>query len=873
MSVRGKGQLPRRSFGGPTDESALDVNDNLSPNEVASPRTLGGAGRVSFGTMNHRPSFLARWRRGGQDEESAGATPRSPMPERPPIPSMIQPANEPESTPLPKLSMIVFCITMLGEFLCANVCTPFLLFMVESFGETEDEAEIAFNTGVLVSVFFLTQFLTSLLWATIAQKHGTRIVLTTSLLGSAATVAIFGTSTSLKQALCVRLLQGIFGGAVGVARGSVAFITDPSNEGRAYAILGFCWGFGGVAGAIIGGTFERPADKWPETFASIPLFTTYPYLLPSLIAASITFIGSFLSLFLGPNGGPREGAIQLPPEKLDSEPVAEGTAAPPSPGPLFEDLERPTSLTGTLKKKISQRLSGILGSPDIAGSPPSSSPQPPVPLTSGSRMDRRTFSRTSRANGSAYGYSTYRNRVASSSAAVRRGSTSSSTLNATLRRASMSSAGRRRRGSNWDALRESDPSDMNFAQRLLMANENAVTHIADLWVAAAMNVDNEEVFESESDYGSDEEGTDFGDVLEDDTQEDAPSSPTSSPTRGRRPSSVSQSTRRQSTGHRASFSTNRQAPLGTMRRPTAMQLPGRTPSFTLQSPDGHPTLTRRASNTPTIFSHAGVKTPPAVLDAQQLLQRGGDPETPQGDSLAPILESRGHSVAEGHVRGEEMDAEAALGEKSPSLASQLPILVIVQYGLLALHSTTHDQLFMSYLVTDYKSGGLNLTAGHFAQLIALMCLAQIAYQFVLYPNIGPPRGRFSHLAMFRIGSFLFIPSYLVVVLFRVFASEGDGGNFLLMTGLAVSMAVRFCGATFGYTAVSVLLNYMTPPQTVSLANGIAQSIVSLARFFGPILGGTLWSVSTEGNPGGYWIGFACCAGFTAVALLHSFFIR
>ena len=110
MSVRGKGQLPRRSFGGPTDESALDVNDNLSPNEAASPRTLGGAERVSFGTMNHRPSFLARWRRGGQDEESAGATPRSPMPERPPIPSMIQPANEPESTPLPKLSMIVFCI-------------------------------------------------------------------------------------------------------------------------------------------------------------------------------------------------------------------------------------------------------------------------------------------------------------------------------------------------------------------------------------------------------------------------------------------------------------------------------------------------------------------------------------------------------------------------------------------------------------------------------------------------------------------------------------------------------------------------------------------------------------------------------------------
>jgi len=67
---------------------------------------------------------------------------------------------------------------------------------------------------------------------------------------------MFGTSTSLKQAIVIRLMQGIFAGAIGVARGCVTVVTDPSNEGRAYAILGFCWGFGGVAGAIIGGACE-----------------------------------------------------------------------------------------------------------------------------------------------------------------------------------------------------------------------------------------------------------------------------------------------------------------------------------------------------------------------------------------------------------------------------------------------------------------------------------------------------------------------------------------------------------------------------------------------------------------------------------------
>lgn len=48
--------------------------------------------------------------------------------------------------------------------------------------------------------------------------------------------------------------------------------------------------------------------------------------------------------------------------------------------------------------------------------------------------------------------------------------------------------------------------------------------------------------------------------------------------------------------------------------------------------------------------------------------------------------------------------------------------------------------------------------------------------------ISPPRGRFSHLAMFRLGSFLFIPAYLTVILYRVFASASDDGNFFLMAG-------------------------------------------------------------------------------------------
>lgn len=793
-----------RTFG------VLDAQEDADPVQPAPTSAVRRVlSRLSFTSSKGRPSFL-----GGGDEEGA---------EQAPIPTMAQ--GETDSTPLPKLSMLVLSITMLGEFLSANVSTPFLLFMVKGFGGLADDAEVALWTGILVSTFFLTQFLTSLLWATVAEKHGRRAVLVVSLLGTAVTCLMFGTATSLMQAVCIRLLQGVFAGSVGVARGSVAFITDPSNEGRAYAILGFCWGFGGVAGAIIGGSFESPADKWPGIFKDIWLFNAYPYLLPCAIASAIMLSGSILACFLGPDGGPREGAIQLPPEKDHNHPtIIEEEEAVGLDSP-FEDEE--SGGLSNLKKKLSRRFSNMFAKrvPDAQIQSDGPSTSSPVPMNIPTSDRSRTFSRTSRVNGSAYGYSgAYRSRLLSSTP-----------LGA--RRGSFASTLRQRRGSNFDAIRDQpDTPDLNFAQRLLMANENAVTNIADLWVASAMNVDNDDVFESDDEQEEDD-GVAFGsDAM--DGLEGGPSSVSSRPSRTRhRPSNASlvpPPLRRLSSVRRSS-----------LRRPSVTFTP------TLQS------MHRRPSIVPSIFSHTGVRTPPALLEAQKLLLAEDE------DHLGTIEESRQPSQA---------DAES-LREAPPSLASQLPILIIVQYGVMALHTTTHDQIFMSYLVSQYEAGGLNLNAGHFAQLIALMCFVQIAYQFYLYPNMGPPRGRFSHLAMFRIGTILFIPSYLTVVLYRPLASAEDGGNALLMIALTISTAIRYAGTVFGYTAISILLNYMTPPAAVGYANGIAQSIVSLARCVGPVIGGYLWSASVQIHPSGYYLGFVVCAAVCALTVAQSFLIR
>ncbi|KAH9926841.1 hypothetical protein B0H21DRAFT_763768 [Amylocystis lapponica] len=753
-------QPPRRTFG--AEDSALD--DQESPSHLAG--AAQGRGRVSFSGFNRRPSLLGRWR--NSTDEETGAIP-SPTRQRPAIPSALQQADEVYATPLPALSMIVLSITLLGEFLSANVSAPFILFMVQGFGQFPDEARAGYWTGILASTFFLTQFLTSLLWVR-------------SLYVSAITCCLFGTSTSLQQAVAIRLMQGIFAGAVGVARGCITTVERTHLRVRFIISLfsqhsppcSFCWGFGGVAGAIVGGTFESPAVKWPSVFAGVPLFNRLV-------------------------------------EKTDAIPEDEATPTTP----FFEDHER-HSAYGSLRSKLSGYFTKR--SQD-ANEAPSSPPQPrdeAVPLsTTPSQMAKaRSSSQTSRANGSAYGYSgAYRSRLSSAFGGER---------------GSMAVSMRRKRGSN------AEDCDLNFAQRLLMANENAVTNIADLWVASAMNADNEDPFESDSEFGDEEQDIEGTERAIDDTDE-----LDDSDVFGSRPLVQPDLSRRES--------------LPVSIRSLSKRPHAPTFRFLLGAPPADEMSPRRMS----IFSHVGVRTPPAVLEAQQLLMRTEEP----ADSLAPISES-------GRA-GPQHSAEQE-SEKEPSLMSQLPVLIIIQYGLLALHSTTHDQIFYLYLVSKYPLGGLNLNAGHFSQLIALMCLAQIAYQFYLYP---PPRGRFSHLSMFRIGSLLFIPSYLSVILYRVLASPDTDGNPVLMGALALSTAIRFCGGTFAYTAVSVLLNYMSPPHVVGFANGIAQSIVSLARFFGPILGGTLWSTSVEHGPEGYPLGFIVCAGACALAVAHSFFIR
>ncbi|CAO1612908.1 unnamed protein product [Sympodiomycopsis kandeliae] len=948
---------------------------------------------------------------------------------KPQIPTLLPNPEAPPSNPIPLVPFTVLCLVCFGEFSSAGVAGPFLFFMIESF-KVGGESEVGFWAGIVSSVFFFAQFLTSLLWASIAEKYGRRSVLLASLCGNAITLAIFGASTNLKMAITVRLAQGLFNGAVGVAKGAIRDLTDSTNEGRAYAILGFAWGFGGILGPILGGVLEHPVDKFPWLFGNMELFKQYPYLLPCLAGASFTTLGAFLSLFIGPDGGPREGRIKLETSGTAEEGTAAaggndmhsehgGTRAAPSARNPFGAGERDASdnANGSLTRSAGKRISGYFGqdgqathqsggqgttgSSDTvrggedhnsaaassismaptgagAGLPRTFTQQvdeetggPPSPIDSDDEgtivtaSNRRRiganqnptswrFSRTEErrrgilGGGTAYGYEpssvggggrrqsrssalsgpqeleaarqNIRNRQLSFNA-LGAGNASANNSNINANRLSFANSAM---GSAFDYAPDFEavgedpalapqPRRLNFAQRFLLANDDAVSSITDLWVAAAINgdeaysaLDDEDYFDEgeEGEEGGEDgdEGANDSQVIDGDSSFDDGDSANDVPEDDDAAGKASGITDpRTGTGSAAgrrpylpplNFAQRRSTRAGSSySRPRSMRLgsfaAGRMPS--LYSNTGIDLPSPWSELPPNV---EGLQSPegsliPAPAAAVATKQPGGyDP------TLAGIPESAsarntvgrgyGEQVADERqrllqdARPEASNIKVVKAPAQPSLFALLPMTIIAHYALMAFHSATVDQVFMAFLVTPYSSGGLGLTAAHYAELISAMAFCQIGFQFYFYPKIGPPQGKWSHLSMMRLGTLFHPIAYLSFPLLRNFLHPST--DALVMTFMILFASMRWLANVCAFTAVSILMNALCPPNLVPLANGLAQTTSSAARFIGPIIGGVVWAKGIEGGvenhswPLNYHLGFEFVGLVAFCGFLHAFFV-
>ncbi|KNC99651.1 uncharacterized protein SPPG_09241 [Spizellomyces punctatus DAOM BR117] len=73
-------------------------------------------------------------------------------------------------------------------------------------------------------------------------------------------------------------------------------VTDNSNRGRAFSLLGLSMGIGSICGPMVGGLLSQPALTFPSWFDT-PFWREYPFLLPCLVSAAVSTIGFTIGYF------------------------------------------------------------------------------------------------------------------------------------------------------------------------------------------------------------------------------------------------------------------------------------------------------------------------------------------------------------------------------------------------------------------------------------------------------------------------------------------------------------------------------------------------------------------------------------------------
>lgn len=198
------------------------------------------------------------------------------------------PRNEEDDKPLPKLQIALLCYARLVEPIAFFSIFPFVNQMLEETGDL-DEADVGFYSGLIESLFSLTQMLLMIPWGRAADKYGRKPVLVGSLVGVTIATSLFGLSTKIWQMILFRCLAGVFAGTIVTIRSMLSEHSTPRTQARAFSWFAFTNNLGIFLGPLIGGVFANVADQYPRIFGNIQFFKDYPYALPG-------FIGGFIGL-------------------------------------------------------------------------------------------------------------------------------------------------------------------------------------------------------------------------------------------------------------------------------------------------------------------------------------------------------------------------------------------------------------------------------------------------------------------------------------------------------------------------------------------------------------------------------------------------
>ncbi|KAF2795066.1 MFS general substrate transporter [Melanomma pulvis-pyrius CBS 109.77] len=225
----------------------------------------------------------------------------------------------------------------------------------------------------------------------------------------------------------------------------------------------------------------------------------------------------------------------------------------------------------------------------------------------------------------------------------------------------------------------------------------------------------------------------------------------------------------------------------------------------------------------------------------------------------------------------------------PSFRRKLPfrriwtpnlILTLASHAMLAMHVGTFNSLWFIYLSTPrwdpahpsppnyhphgpiHFTGGLALPPPRIGLALAILGVIGITLQLFIYPRLSHSLGAARSYKIFLL---LFPITYTLVPFLSVVPSWSkppDGvSGVLIWTAITVVLFIQVLARTFALPCAAILINNCCPhPSVLGTVHGLGQSVSSLTRTFGPVMGGWIFGRGLDiGIVGLAWWILACVA--------------
>lgn len=197
-------------------------------------------------------------------------------------------------------STITLCGCMLVHSYLLISVFPYSGYMAMNLLDLSSEQAVKY-AGWLASSFMLGRALTSVAWGRLADSYGRRMVLVWSLVLSAVWSLAFGFSPTFSAALIFRCLLGMSNGIMGAIKTLVSELaTSEQQESQTMSLVMGMWGWGFLLCPGIAGFIANPVEQYPEQFTDsnplTPLLTSYPFLIPNVLATIFCVVGAGAAL-------------------------------------------------------------------------------------------------------------------------------------------------------------------------------------------------------------------------------------------------------------------------------------------------------------------------------------------------------------------------------------------------------------------------------------------------------------------------------------------------------------------------------------------------------------------------------------------------